>query len=423
MAAGSLLAFVGQRAAGYAPLSPPAEDTIAEVLERAPSANKRALLIGYLREEAARILGLSASQYIDERQPLLSLGLDSLMAVEFRNRLASALKTPLSATLLFDYPTFASLAAFLLPAEAGGAAQVCVMAFPKSASGTLRASSQSRSPGDRASETNIVTMLPATQIEGTLACETSPIRDSQPTRASSADREQPNRSHRSGWHGLALSAAAINPDLHPGGPLARGVDAVSEVPPGRWPIERYYDPDPRRRRADVHQAWSLFWRMSPGLTRVFSASLPREAASLDPQHRLFALPKWHGRRLGKLRDRARRNWGGSAAGVFLALSNRRLLAACVLPGLTKSTLTRAPGITSGHWLAGRISPTRSDCRARAWSWIRPVRALWSRCTWPAPGLRSGELPHGPGWGCQPDPFPRDPHQLFEVPHDGGRREV
>jgi aryl carrier-like protein len=76
------------------------------------------LLIAYLREQAARILGLSPSQYIDERQPLLSLGLDSLMAVEFRNRLAASLEKPLSATLLFDHPTLAALSAFLLPCDA-----------------------------------------------------------------------------------------------------------------------------------------------------------------------------------------------------------------------------------------------------------------------------------------------------------------
>jgi acyl transferase domain-containing protein/aryl carrier-like protein len=95
-----------------------AKDDIADVLSRAPAANKRPLLIAYLREQAARILGLSPSQYIDERQPLLSLGLDSLMAVEFRNRLAASLEKPLSATLLFDHPTLAALSAFLLPCDA-----------------------------------------------------------------------------------------------------------------------------------------------------------------------------------------------------------------------------------------------------------------------------------------------------------------
>jgi acyl transferase domain-containing protein len=112
----SLLKALGLATGPAKPL--PAEDDIANVLSRAPAANKRSLLIAYLREQAARILGLSPSQYVDERQPLLSLGLDSLMAVEFRNRLAASLKKPLSATLLFDHPTLAALSAFLLPCDA-----------------------------------------------------------------------------------------------------------------------------------------------------------------------------------------------------------------------------------------------------------------------------------------------------------------
>ena len=62
------------------------------------------------------MLGLPASHFVDEQQPLMKIGLDSLMALEMRNRLAASFGRPLSATLLFDAPTIAALADFFLPA-------------------------------------------------------------------------------------------------------------------------------------------------------------------------------------------------------------------------------------------------------------------------------------------------------------------
>jgi NADP-dependent 3-hydroxy acid dehydrogenase YdfG/acyl carrier protein len=83
-------------------------------LESAPEASRRGLVVGFIRQEARRVLGLGDAHPIDERQPLLKLGLDSLMAVELRNRLAAALGRPLPATLVFDYPSPSVLAEFLL---------------------------------------------------------------------------------------------------------------------------------------------------------------------------------------------------------------------------------------------------------------------------------------------------------------------
>jgi acyl carrier protein len=49
------------------------------------------LLQSYLSEQVARVLGLSPSK-LDVQQPLSHLGLDSLMAVELKNRIAVDLK-------------------------------------------------------------------------------------------------------------------------------------------------------------------------------------------------------------------------------------------------------------------------------------------------------------------------------------------
>ncbi|MDZ4721822.1 MAG: acyl carrier protein, partial [Roseiflexaceae bacterium] len=83
-------------------------------LEEAPPQRRRDILLGFVQAEAAYVLALPAAQ-VDEKTPLSALGLDSLMAVELRNRLGAglALARPLPATLVFDYPTITAITGYL----------------------------------------------------------------------------------------------------------------------------------------------------------------------------------------------------------------------------------------------------------------------------------------------------------------------
>jgi acyl transferase domain-containing protein/acyl carrier protein len=75
-------------------------------------ARERALL-ELVRTEAAIVLGYPDADLVDVERGFLELGFDSLTAVELRNRLSRESGLRLSATVLFDYPTSVSLAAYL----------------------------------------------------------------------------------------------------------------------------------------------------------------------------------------------------------------------------------------------------------------------------------------------------------------------
>lgn len=74
---------------------------------------RRAVLADLLRAEAAEVLGLDDPARIDSGQALNEIGLDSLLALELRNRLGAALGTAQPATLLFNYPSIAALADYV----------------------------------------------------------------------------------------------------------------------------------------------------------------------------------------------------------------------------------------------------------------------------------------------------------------------
>jgi myxalamid-type polyketide synthase MxaB len=93
-----------------------------EKLEAIGLRERMELFTTHIRSMVAQTLGLKDGQKLEMRQPLFDLGLDSLMAVELKNRLESSLQTSLSSTLLFDYPTLEALVEYL--------ADVIPMEFP-----------------------------------------------------------------------------------------------------------------------------------------------------------------------------------------------------------------------------------------------------------------------------------------------------
>ncbi|MFH0997754.1 MAG: SDR family NAD(P)-dependent oxidoreductase [Pseudomonadota bacterium] len=85
-------------------------------LKTAPEDQWPDLLSDHICFLVAGVLGLNSAAAVDIRQGFFQMGMDSLTSMELRNRLQKEFACTLSATLIFKYPTAASLAEYLLDA-------------------------------------------------------------------------------------------------------------------------------------------------------------------------------------------------------------------------------------------------------------------------------------------------------------------
>src|ERR1700683_323467 len=98
--------------------------------------------------------------------------------------------------------------------------------------------------------------------------------------------------------------------------LASGTDAVTEIPPSRWNLEDYYDPNPDAPGKMSTRYAALLDQVADFDPEFFGIS-PREAAAMDPQQRLLLEVTWEAleNAAQNPRDLARHR-----AGVFVALT-------------------------------------------------------------------------------------------------------
>ncbi|MGC1852955.1 MAG: beta-ketoacyl synthase N-terminal-like domain-containing protein, partial [Solirubrobacterales bacterium] len=207
--------------------------SLGRLLAEAPDGEHRGLVLELVRSHAAAVLGHASAHEIEPDRAFREMGLDSLGAVELRNRLSGATGLELGATVVFDYPSAAALAEHLL-AEAtasGGATQAVVRA--------------------QASEEPIA-------IVG-MACR-------YPGGVSSPEEL---------WQ-----------------LVAEGRDGISEFPADRgWDLERLYHPDPDNPGTSYTREGG-FMAAAGEFDPEFFAISPREALMMDPQERLLLETSW-----------------------------------------------------------------------------------------------------------------------------------
>ncbi|MFI0234872.1 SDR family NAD(P)-dependent oxidoreductase, partial [Streptomyces sp. NPDC017086] len=197
-----------------------------------PEARQREILLDLVGTHAAAVLG--RSDEIGGDLAFKDLGFDSLTGVELRNRLSTAVGTRLSATMVFDHPTPARLAAYLREVVLG-------------------------------KERRTVAPVPApVPVSG------------DPVVVVGLGARYP------GGVGSAQELWGV---------VSGGVDAVGEFPSDRgWDVGRLYDPAGGPGTSYTRSGG--FLADAGGFDAAFFGISPREALAMDPQQRVLLETVW-----------------------------------------------------------------------------------------------------------------------------------
>ncbi|MCH8147569.1 MAG: SDR family NAD(P)-dependent oxidoreductase [Planctomycetes bacterium] len=237
---------------------------ILRILAQSPVAERKSLLIAQLQRLAADALGLDPSASLDPHKPLTELGLDSLMILELRNSLCKTFDHSLPSTVVFDYPTIDALSEYL--------------------GGILTLDIQPAEP---------CSSVDAGENVGRAQSEAVAIIGMSCRVPGAADPE-------AFWQ-----------------LLRHGVDAITEVPPDRWDVDAYYDPDPEAPGKSYTRCGGFLEDIDKFDAHFFGIA-PREAINMDPQQRLLLEVGWEAlERAGQPVS----SLAGSDTGVFVGVMN------------------------------------------------------------------------------------------------------
>ncbi len=165
--------------------------------------------------------------------------------------------------------------------------------------------------------------------------------------------------------------------------LHHGIDAVTEVPPQRWNVDHFYDPDPQAPGKTYTRHGGFLSEIDQFDAQFFDIS-PREAISMDPQQRLLLEVTWEAlENAGQVQERLADN----PTGVFIGISSSEYLS-YLGNDLTQIDPYHITG-TSLNGAAGRLAYTlgcQGPCMAMDTACSSALAAVHQACM----SLRNGE---------------------------------
>src|SRR5688572_15698808 len=133
--------------------------------------------------------------------------------------------------------------------------------------------------------------------------------------------------------------------------LHEGTDAITEVPPDRWDVNTYYDPNPDA-PGKMYTRYGGFLEDVGHFDADFFGISPREAVSMDPQQRVLLEVSWEA-----LENAAHSpdELAGSKVGVFIGISTSDYTQLLTVSG-DPTRINAYFGTGNSHSLAaGRLS--------------------------------------------------------------------
>ncbi|HYD81671.1 MAG TPA: beta-ketoacyl synthase N-terminal-like domain-containing protein [Paucimonas sp.] len=258
-----------------------AEDEVEYVLDEAVEDTPQELishaqLQQELKESLATALFMKPAD-IRVDKPFIELGLDSIVGVEWVNELNKTYGVKITAARVYDYPNIAELASYLRQEIEKIAA-----AAPKRAPAVRAAPARAHAVRKSAVPARVEqTGRPAPSPEVSSASLQRSARIRQP--AARGPVRSTGKIAVIGMSGRYPQAKDLKQFWDN---LAQGRNSVTEIPPSRWDVEQYYDPDPKK-EDKIYCKWMGMLDDVDCFDSLFFKISPAEAKNMDPQHRLF----------------------------------------------------------------------------------------------------------------------------------------